>query len=340
MLSLLPLMLCPPPEYPDLLGPQTAWQRADCRVQRERPDVRITIEQRGKILGDPSYLRADLRVDAATGLYQVDFETWFLDSRETRPKWKPRASLVGPIGPSYRLLGDESPFDVTGSFITASAYSNSQRIVSAAGNPGARWIALADDPASSSFGLLGIDFFRYVSVGQSGEDWGDAEYGGATRYEGGLPRTVTLHSRDDGLDADRVNVTFDWRDQQVASLPAQSAAVSMRRFVTVKQSVDWRSVLRSYRDSVAFSTCLNNDPTFWQPIGTPKLYGTALWRSRLRAFGKEMSLHGWPAPIKARSVGKRRATVWFKDPLIGVKRSATIVNPITSNRKGYGCQAR
>jgi hypothetical protein len=307
-------------------------------VESERPDVRIRIDQEGTILGEPAWLHADLRMDPAAGLFRVDFRTWYLDSRETRPKWRPKATLIGPLVPAYDILGGDSPFDLSDSYITASAFSNSKRILAAADRPAARWISLNDDPARPGYGLRRTDFFDYVSAGYRGEKWGNARRGGSTEFVDGLPRTVETHSRD-GLDRSRALVTFDWGEQDVGTLPPSPEVVSMRDFLKAKQSVDWRSVISSYRDEVAFSTCLNSDPTFPRPIGSPRRAGDGLWRSTLRAFAREFPREGWPEPIRWRSSAPHRAVVWFKDPLTSAKRSMTITNPLFSTKRGYRCPA-
>jgi hypothetical protein len=131
----------------------------------------VQIDQKGMILGDPARLRADILMDPTAGLYRADVATWYLDSRETRWGWKPRATLVGPHGTTYEFLSGDSPLGIGRSYITASAYSNSTRILAATSKPGARWIALSDDPARPGYGFRRTDFFDDVSTGQSGDTW-------------------------------------------------------------------------------------------------------------------------------------------------------------------------
>ena len=122
------------------------FSQAVCRLAETPVDSEIGIDFRSRDFGIVlDATQATVRADRASGLFQVDVTRGFIDSRETRKNWKPRATIVGPLRPEYNPLTETVPGPMDDSYISASAYSDWRRIVAAAGNRDATWIALKGD---------------------------------------------------------------------------------------------------------------------------------------------------------------------------------------------------
>lgn len=326
--------------------------QATCRVAEAPVDTEIAIDFRARDIVRLDDTRATIRADRASGLFQVDFSRLFIDSRETRKGWKPRATIVGPLRPDY------SPLAVTGtipgpmddSYISASAYSDWRRIVAAAGNRDARWIALRGDrfttpyepidaywpnlvtgtlPVGLGFGLMGVfDYDKWPSLEVPddvvfdpavGVDyvWGDRSRGGSVKYgSDGLPRSAEYHSRDNKQEWRTHRLTLTWADQSVPSLPPASRTLSMQGFMRAKQSVNWRGLLDEVRNRVRAGVCQEAD-------GRAKVFRLVL-RRELRSSRQS----GWTSnPIKVWSFSGQRAAIGFRDPLKKKKRTMTVEHP-------------
>jgi hypothetical protein len=154
-----------------------------------------------------------------------------------------------------------------------------------------------------------------------------------------LPVIVKSHSRDRS-DNSRSAVTFEWAKHDVGALPSASEVVTMREFIAAKQSADWRSVIRSFRDGVAFSTCLNRDPSFPRPVGRQRTTADGLWRSTLRTFAREFPRHRMAAAHPVARSGCPQGNRVVQGPPDGYDTHAGDCEPDLLNEEGLSVSNR
>jgi hypothetical protein len=212
----------------NVFGRTDLFSQAVCGLAATPVDSEIGIEFRSRdfgILMDAT--QATVRADRASGLFQVDVSSLLMDSRETRKRWKPRATIVGPLRPEYNPLTETVPGPMDDSYISASAYSDWRRIVAAAGKRDATWIALKGDqftkpsvpisadypplwkgifPVGLGFGFMGLFGTTWPSPEVPADSvldptagveyaWGDRSDGGSVKYgPDRLPRSAERHT--------------------------------------------------------------------------------------------------------------------------------------------------